>query len=325
MIELIFLLFRASVRNSNNKIILGVIMMGLSYNKCPVCGSDNFKVIGKVNKINQVFKKESNIDQVKVVKCKICSLTYLYPQINYTEELYSKMYNIDYFSNDNSLLTLKNMAEKRRLINKITNLIGDTKGKKLLDIGCGTGEYLLAADEKGFDVTGIDIDKSITNFVSNKYNFNMINSLLYEETFEESTFDVVVLSHVAEHLENPNKMIAIIHKILKPDGFFLMLSPNVNSFVDDLMDIYNWVRYGKGLTNRLSPFITPFHVIGFNMKSVKILLENNKFKVIYAKKYHGLDWEERCKGLLKKAILKAVKFIGLLINRGVEIVTISKK
>lgn len=296
--------------------------MNLIYNKCPVCNSDSKKVIGKSNKINDVFKRyNEEICQVQVVECKDCNLVYLYPRIQYTEDLYSEMYNIGYFSKDDGIMALKNMPEKRRIINKIANMVGDTKGKKILDIGCGTGEYLVAASENGFDVTGIDVDKSITDYVSKEYGFNVINTLLKEGTFEENSFDVVVLSHVIEHLEDPNKIISTIYKILKPEGLFLMLTPNVNSFADDFFKIYSNIRYGKNITNKLTPFVSPYHILGFNMKSSKQLLKNMNFKVVYAQKYHGLDWEE----YKMKIPMKVIKFIGLLINKGVEIVIISRK
>jgi len=76
------------------------------------------------------------------------------------------------------------------------------------------GRFLKAGADIGFDVTGIDVDTTTTDYITRKYGFRTVTGLLGPKTFPQGRFDVTVLSHVIEHLQEPSELLAVIHKTL---------------------------------------------------------------------------------------------------------------
>ncbi len=296
-------------------------MITLRSEKCPICESSNRRLLGKPGRISDVFKNRGEIGEVNVVRCLDCSGKYIHPMMYFSEELRKELYNLDYFNANGALEEAKNIGEKVTIMAAVKNLAGETRGKTMLDIGCGTGEFLKAGADAGFDVTGIDVDSTTTDFITRKYGFRTVTGLLGPETFPQDSFDVVVLSHVIEHLQRPAELLGVIHGILKPNGLFVMCTPNSDSFGEDLHHLYGRFRYDRAKCYYLSPFLNPYHIIGFNRKSARRILERSGFAVEYFKVRSGLEWEDKTRRL----IMRSIKVMGALVNKGMSIVTISRK
>lgn len=104
---------------------------------------------------------------------------------------------------------------------EIANLVD---GKVVLDIGCGHGDLLENAFESAKDTYGIDPDINAIN--RNKF----INHLSVADAenlpFKDNFFDVVTMAWVVEHLENPDKVLSEINRVLKPGGVVCFITPN---------------------------------------------------------------------------------------------------
>jgi 2-polyprenyl-3-methyl-5-hydroxy-6-metoxy-1,4-benzoquinol methylase len=296
-------------------------MITLRDENCPICMSSNRRSIGKPGRIGDAFKGLNDIDKVVIVQCLDCTAKYIHPMIYFSEDFAKKLYSLDYFSRNGTLQAAKNVGEKIRIMADVQNLSGDPHGQTLLDIGCGTGEFLKAAADIGFTVTGIDVDSTTTAYVTNKYGFRTVTGLLGPGTFPPNTFDVVVLSHVIEHLQRPAEILEVIRGILKPDGLFVMCTPNSDSLLDQVQDAYGRYRYDRGKSYYLTPFLTPYHIIGLNLKSVQKILERTGFAVEYCKLFSGLEWEDKN----RKLIMRSLKAMGALLGKGLNIVTISRR
>jgi len=296
-------------------------MITLRNENCPICQSDNRLLLGKPGRISDVFKNHDEIDQVNIVRCLGCTGKYIHPMMYFSEAFGKKLYSLDYFNSNGSLEDAKNIGEKVRIMAEVKKLSGDTSGKTMLDIGCGTGEFLKAAADVGFAVTGVDVDSTTTEYVAKKYGFHTLTGLLGSETFPPCSFDVVVLSHVIEHLQRPGNLLAVIHNILKPNGLFVMCTPNSDSLVEDIHNLYGCFHHDRSKTYYLTPFMNPYHIIGFNLKSARAILEQSGFVVEYCKLFSGLEWEEK----RRKFIMWSIKVMGALLNKGMSIVTISRK
>lgn len=295
-----------------------VPMITLRNDNCPICGSSNRLLLGKPGKISDAFKDLSEIGQVNVVRCLDCSGKYIHPMLYFSEEVLKKLYSLDFFKSNGAVEDTKNVGEKVRIMGNVKKLSGDARGKTMLDIGCGTGEFLKAAADCGFNVTGIDVNSTTTEYVVNKYGFHTITGLFGAGTFAHCSFDVVVLSHVIEHLQKPIDMLAVIYRILKPNGLFVMCTPNSDSLKEDIHNVYGRIRYGRSKSYYLS---LPFFTIGFNLKSARRILENAGFTAEYCKLHSGLEWEDK----RLKFIMRPVKIAGALVRKGMSIVTISRK
>jgi len=99
------------------------------------------------------------------------------------------------------------------------------KEEPILDIGCRDGHMLEILQENGYkDLSGIDIIpnplKQLKNISYYKCDANDMSIL-----FNDETFSVVILSHVLEHIEEPQKALNEIHRILKPNGILFIEIP----------------------------------------------------------------------------------------------------
>jgi SAM-dependent methyltransferase len=102
------------------------------------------------------------------------------------------------------------------------------KGKRLLDVGCGTGFFVKKASDIGYDAYGIELNKRSVE--SGKRHFNI--STLYATdlsgfltTFPSLKFDVVTLFQVLEHVEDPARIILEIKQIINKDAVIIIALP----------------------------------------------------------------------------------------------------
>ena len=96
---------------------------------------------------------------------------------------------------------------------------------KLLDIGCGVGNFLSFMGKKNFKVTGVE-NNSIALEICKKKNLKVYDSI---ENLPHDLFDIVSLWHVLEHLPRPNKIIEKIYDLLSSEGVLVIAVPNFSS------------------------------------------------------------------------------------------------
>ena len=95
------------------------------------------------------------------------------------------------------------------------------KGSKVLDIGSGRGGYSYALNKNGAYVVSLDIDRKM--FTSSNKRF--VNADAINLPFKASSFDMVFCSSVIEHLEEPEKLLLEIKRILKKEGICYLSFP----------------------------------------------------------------------------------------------------
>ncbi len=105
------------------------------------------------------------------------------------------------------------------------------QNKQVLDLGCGTGEFLNNYFEMGAQCTGIDIEKNFK--LKNKKNFNLYN--LDANTFLKNCkkkFDIIFLFEFLEHLEegDKHKLFESLIKILNKNALIFVSTLNKNLF-----------------------------------------------------------------------------------------------
>lgn len=104
-----------------------------------------------------------------------------------------------------------------------------TEGKQLLDIGCGTGDFLQVAKQNNWSVTGIEPNENARQIANQKVS-NTVYNLEALTTLKNESFDVITLWHVLEHLPNLKEDISTLKRLLKPKGVLVIAVPNYKSF-----------------------------------------------------------------------------------------------
>ena len=152
------------------------------------------------------------------------------------------------------------LNRKVRLLNSLV-----TNSKTLLDVGCGTGNFLRAAKKCGWQIYGIEPNEKARE-IANMKTDTIVLDALQTETFKEHSFDVISLWHVLEHLPNLHEQLAIFKRLLKPNGILLVAVPNHKSF-DALYYKSNWAAYD-----------VPRHLWHFSRHSIsKLVSKENMF------------------------------------------------
>jgi SAM-dependent methyltransferase len=103
------------------------------------------------------------------------------------------------------------------------------RGGTLLDIGCGTGNFLAAARDAGYGVTGIELDRNAARFAKERLGLQNILPLTISEFADrhaEARFDVVTFFEVLEHQAAPVEFLQRVKACVRPGGVIALSVPN---------------------------------------------------------------------------------------------------
>lgn len=110
---------------------------------------------------------------------------------------------------------------------EILKMFRDLKGKKVLDLGCGTGRLIRDIRNYGGTVIAVDISEEMLKIVEKKYpDVEMVCADAKNLPFNEGEFDVVVASFLIVHLKTLEQVFAEVYRILKDGGIFIVTNIN---------------------------------------------------------------------------------------------------
>lgn len=245
----------------------------VKYISCKVCGSDKPKFLGIRGNLEYIgappLKTGEEHIITNIVQCIKCKFVYTNPLI--IENNHRGYMNPDeyYTSADN--------VDPKELFNYTMDLIEKYIPEKgvLLDVGCGKGEFLSLAKERRWKVYGIEPSEKFADHAAKKYNMD-IKSGIKNFGFQDSSFDVVTLNMVLEHLDDPKGALSDIKTVLRTNGILFIEVPNMDSWMLKLATLYFRLNK-KEWSPLLSPLHHPFHCYGYNKASLRRLLEDAGF------------------------------------------------
>jgi SAM-dependent methyltransferase len=101
---------------------------------------------------------------------------------------------------------------------------------RVLDIGCAAGALLEELRGRGWDCTGVEICRAEAEYARRERHLDVRNLALEENRFPGDSFDLVLASHLIEHLNRPAAFVSEVRRILAPGGYFIVTTPNIGGF-----------------------------------------------------------------------------------------------
>lgn len=155
--------------------------------------------------------------------------SYKFGRKEYTEKEISEMFKPEKVLQLNRVKTRKNVA------------LEFVEGKKVLDVGCGTGIFSYFLASKGKDVIGIDMLPEHITIANRMYKLPNLQFKVMDAAnlnFPDNSFDCVLFLETIEHVDNPVEILKDIYRVLKPGGCLVVSTPNSNSYISILQQMF---------------------------------------------------------------------------------------
>ena len=230
---------------------------------CPICKEGVFK-----NHTSCVDHNMSH-DVFHIVECSNCKFKFTNPRPK--EDTIGKYYESkDYISHTSSKKGVFNRiyqgVRKYQFRKKLSLINGLIKkdAKSLLDVGCGTGEFVSFCNKNDWISKGVETDKKARCFAIENNSCNVDDSLDTAITNNER-FDVITLWHVLEHVYDLDGYLKKLKSLLKEGGYLILGLPNHQSY-DARYFGNSWFAYDL-----------PIHVSHFSKSDIEKLVKKYNF------------------------------------------------
>ena len=233
-------------------------------NNCPACGSE--AVIPLFKSRDYFLTKE----EFSVVECRDCKLRFTNPRPGFAEILkyYDSSEYISHDTSEKTLLTKVYTAARNYMLKKKYAIVKSySKGSSLLDVGCGSGEFLNYCKIKGVTTFGVELNEKPREFARKSFGLDIREKLVdFPET--EYKFDCITLWHVLEHIHNLKETMAMLKTRLKPGGVLIIALPNYSSWDSVHFETF-WAAYDL-----------PRHLYHFNEISFRKFSSAERLKIL---------------------------------------------
>lgn len=234
--------------------------------ECPVCGEQEFKSVCAVDRIGL---------KVQTVMCTRCPTMYSRKRLDERSLaiFYSRFYREMYTGS--SVPTTSWFEEQvlsgRRILNQLSDLgitRNELSGKRILEVGCGSGGILIPFTEFGADVVGIDFDDTYMD-AGRKRGLNLVDRSVYEFQSDKK-FDLIILKDVIEHLPSLDLVLQKLKSLLNETGKIYVQVPTFEG-LEFLGYKNDYLRYFQNA-----------HIVHFSEASLNYLFSKNGFDKAYS-------------------------------------------
>jgi SAM-dependent methyltransferase len=241
---------------------------------CPICGSSK-----RVLQFQSDDKEYGSSEVFPLFRCLGCTAAYL-GQIPSPNEL-AKYYPENYTAYD------LNFGLKERILSVLISslalrsegsyfgipLIQPKVGKNTaIDAGCGAGFLLHFLRFSGWDAIGLDSSRQAAGKARERSE-NVVVGEAGNPPFQPNSIDLITASNVLEHLQDPVQTLNYFHRLLKDGGKLIVAVPNFDSFCRYIFSEYTFASLS-----------IPRHLVHFNKKSLKFLLDKTGFSAAYIRR-----------------------------------------
>jgi len=186
---------------------------------CNLCGTSTAERVLAEQLIRTLPENLAFGGRLRIVECRRCGLRYLNPTPD-VRDLHH-VYNYDVYEDS----TNNNPVLMQHFFAKLTEHSG--RLESVVEIGCGTGDFLAWLQLKGLKVSGVEFADSASRV---KFDGPLHVGRMEDITLPDASFDAVLLLNVIEHLSDPLMVLHKIKRMLKPGGVLLLRHPNSDLF-----------------------------------------------------------------------------------------------
>ncbi|MDT0689615.1 class I SAM-dependent methyltransferase [Salegentibacter sp. F188] len=178
---------------------------------------------------------------------------------------YSSDHYISHTDSKSTLTEKLYQRVKNFMLNKKLDWIYNYKTTgKLLDVGAGTGDFLIEAKNRSFDVYGVEPNEKARGVALHK-------DVILEKEFKdlkELKFDVITLWHVLEHIPDQEEELKALYNLLADDGILVVAVPNFKSYDANYYKDY-WAAYD-----------VPRHLYHYSQKGITDFFYDHNFELV---------------------------------------------
>jgi 2-polyprenyl-3-methyl-5-hydroxy-6-metoxy-1,4-benzoquinol methylase len=213
---------------------------------CPLCGTAPPK------------RARADFPPYRVLDCSSCGLRFLSPRVAAADA--GRLYEQDAYFEQGSLArgyasyTALEPFLVETFVRRLRRLRPPRPGARLLDVGCGPGAGLVAAESLGYEAWGLDPSPAGVAAARRRFGERVRPGTLSDRVFPEGSFDVV------EHLHDPRRLAGDLDAHLSPGGRVLIATPNCESLLARLSG-RRWVSYK-----------VPEHVVFYSPRTLRAAL-----------------------------------------------------
>jgi ubiquinone/menaquinone biosynthesis C-methylase UbiE len=202
----------------------------------------------------------TNEGEWQVHKCSVCGFVFVVPL---PEEEYLRAHYQQYLPSDEDGIyhwrkLMIDVFERSLSVIKRESICS---GRKLLDVGCGYGFFLEEANREGWSIQGVEPCEHAHRY-SQKNGLKVDLGDLFQQRYQDNSFDVVTMFYVLEHVRDPLSYLREAYRVLKSGGLLLVRVPHTTPIVK-LLKAFR-------IPNRL--YDTPSHLSDFSPRTLATAL-----------------------------------------------------
>jgi SAM-dependent methyltransferase len=241
----------------------------LEHVPCVLCGADDYDVVHSARKDrgnngDHVAKFRASGDELlidQLVRCRHCAFQYVNPRLR------GDLILSGYTEGEDPAHVSQLKARERTFAASLEEIERAAGGKgRLLDIGTAAGAFVAAARNGGWQAEGCEPNRWLAQWGARHYGIQIREGCLFDQNYEEGSFDVVTLWDVIEHTPDPRAVLERCRALLKPRGILVVNYPDIGSWIARILGRH-WL------------FLTSVHLYYFDRRTIRLMLEKTGYRV----------------------------------------------
>jgi 2-polyprenyl-3-methyl-5-hydroxy-6-metoxy-1,4-benzoquinol methylase len=242
--------------------------MPRAWSVCPLCGGSDHLLLWSHEPARYI--------EGRVVRCNRCKTMFKIPSAlskpigeYYTTRASAEAHELD----DEEYAT----TEFAVILDRLSAGLGHRRGR-LLDLGCGAGQFMQMAQSAGFAVTGIEINETVAARARQRTGAKVFTTNLESEGIPGADYNVVAMLDVIEHVQDPLALLRCVRESLARDGRLVVFTPNHDSVIARVARNLDALSFGR-IRGPVDQIFDSMHVTFFTVATLRKTLEAARFKV----------------------------------------------